>query len=66
MRDFEHRIAPVPNMYFVQAGQVQVAVVDATLFTDLEHSALAQINLLRSIKTAQHPEKLQLPSATKP
>lgn len=66
MRDFNQRIGPVPNMYFVRAGQAQVAVVDATLFTDLEHAALAQINLLRSIKTAQHPEKLQLPSAPKP
>ena len=65
MRELGPHIGSVPNLYFVQAGQVQVAVVDANLFADLEHSALAQINLLRCIKTAQHPEKLKLPTSSK-
>lgn len=59
------RIPSLPNMYFVQKGLARVAVADATLFADLGHSAVAQINLLRCIRAAQHPETLKLPTKPK-
>jgi hypothetical protein len=54
-------VGPVPNLYFVQIGQARVAVADAQLFADLDKSARAQVNLLRCIHAAQHPEELKLP-----
>jgi hypothetical protein len=66
MQHFSARLPKVPNFYLVELGRARVAVVDASLVADLAHSALAQINLLRCIRTAQHPEKLKLPTQQQP
>jgi len=66
IRESASSIGVVPNLYFVMLGQARVAVADAKLFADLENSALAQINLLRCIRVAQHPEELKLPMEPKP
>jgi hypothetical protein len=56
----------VPNLYFVEIGQARVAVADAQLFADLDKSALAQINLLRCVRVALHPQELKLPGVPEP
>jgi hypothetical protein len=66
IRQSASSIGVVPNLYFVMLGQARVAVADAKLFADLENSALSQINLLRCIRVAQHPEELKLPTEPKP
>ena len=66
IRNSASPIGAVPDLYFVTLGQARVAVADTRLFADLENSALAQINLLRCIRVAQHPEELKLPMESKP
>jgi|SRR5665213_1957001 len=54
---------PVPNLYTVRTGESTVAIVAAHLVAHIADSPQAQINLLRCVTLALHPQSLNLPQS---
>ena len=54
-------IEPLPNFYFVRESAGTIAIVKEKMISHLAESPHAQINLLRCVRLAQHPETLTLP-----
>lgn len=54
-----------PPVYVVPCGLASVVVVHPDLMADLAHSPRAQLDLLRCIDWAQHPELVRLPGGNR-